>query len=59
MRNDFFNDDNFDRHLTNVEKQIKRTWAAIIVIWAVGAVTSLAVLGALGYVAYHFLSKVW
>ena len=43
----------------DIEKTIKRGFGVVFVVWLLGVLVSLAVLGALGYVAYHFLAKVW
>ncbi len=63
MNNSLFDNGNFDktfdRHFTNVEKTIKRTWTFMIIVWVVGAIVSLAALGGVAYVAWHFISKAW
>lgn len=59
MKNYSLCDKNFDRHFTSVEKTIKRTWTAIIVVWVLGALISLTVLAGLIVVAVHFAAKYW
>jgi hypothetical protein len=48
---------NFD--LNDFNKNFNRTRRFIYVIWAVSVIGSLAFTGALVWVAWHFLSKVW
>ena len=59
-------DDPFDKAFEAHEKlfnvtatTVKRGIGVILFLWAMGILASLTVLGVLGYVAYHFLSKVW
>lgn len=49
----------FDNHFRNIQKRQTTLFQVAIWAWVVGALLSLGILGAIGYVALHFLAKVW
>jgi hypothetical protein len=52
MSNKLFNDSQF-------EETFRQARNVIVTIWIVCVLGGLTLIGGLGYVAYHFLSKVW
>lgn len=56
MNKDF---NNFDNHFNSVEKTIKRGFGVILIIWVAWVLFVITALCALGYVAWHFISKFW
>lgn len=40
-------------------KTVKRTFAAVFVLWILGVLCGLGLLGAAVWVAAHFISKYW
>ena len=59
MNKPTFPNRDFDRHFYNTEKTIKRTFAVVLTLWVVSVLASLALLGGIVYVAWHFISKLW
>jgi len=59
MSNPLFSEKDFNRHFNNTEKTIKRTFAVVLTLWVVTVLASLALLGGVVYVAWHFISKLW
>jgi hypothetical protein len=55
---DQFNKD-FDQHFSEMQKRVQKAQKLAIRFAIVVWVLTLGILGALGFVAYHFLSKVW
>jgi hypothetical protein len=52
MSNKLFNDPQF-------EETFRQARNIIVTIWIVCILGGLTLIGGLGYVAYHFLSKMW
>lgn len=44
---------------TNIQKLIKYMLGAGIVVWIIGILINVAILGCIGWVAWHFISKFW
>ena len=55
--NDF--DRNFAKRTADFDRNFKRAATGFGIWWVFSAVLSLAVLGVLAYVAFHFIMKVW
>lgn len=53
------NHNDFNDHFTSTQKFIKRSFVTLAVIWVTGIVFCVTFVGALIYLAIHFLSKVW
>ena len=49
----------FDSNFNKIQKQSNTLFRVALVGWVVGVVIALAVLVGVGYVAIHFLAKVW
>ena len=47
MSNRLFNDSEFDAMFNSTQKTVKRTFAAIIVLWVLGVIISLGATGVL------------
>jgi nitrate reductase NapE component len=53
-----FNDD-FDNHFKNFDKKFDRTFSFAKWAFLIWAVIVLAIMGTVGYVIFHFISKFW
>lgn len=53
------NNQDFNKQFNSINKTVDRTIVAVILIWLVGTIGSLATVAALVYVSYHFISKFW
>lgn len=55
--------DDFDKTFNEVQRQATDTFKTVAVLSAFGSLVmlllGLAIFGGLGYVAWHFLAKVW
>ena len=49
----------FDKRFNDTMKLASKGIAFAMVIWVIWAVVVLSILGGIGYVAFHFLAKVW
>ena len=59
MSNQIFSEKEFNRQFNETTKLVKRGFAAVIVVWLIGACLSLGLMGTIIYVAWHFISKYW
>ena len=65
MNNNLFENDSnlwkdtFDKDLANIKKTATRGFVVVFAVWAAWAIFSLALLGGVIYVAWHFISKFW
>ena len=51
--------DDFNKNFNDMSKKVGRIQCAGIIVWVISFVFSIALAGAIIWVAWHFISKYW